>query len=232
MSEGIQRGGGGDPQQGAPPANPFSPPPGRLRAINPENGFFGVAPGTSMKTNPNAMHTVQRNTLFTNVGETSEGGVYWEGIDQLLPPGTSITNWLGRPWAPGRAMAASPSSPTSSSPQRPLTSLSVPGAKEPCAHPNSRFCAPARQCPIMDPAWESPEGVPIDAIIFGGRRPQGNPHHPFPPPPGLLGPSAGSRCSPPLPRGATGLRSLQLAAWRLCGQRHEVRVHRGCRTQR
>ncbi|CAM4646832.1 phosphoenolpyruvate carboxykinase [GTP], mitochondrial [Caretta caretta] len=122
---------------------------GRLRAINPENGFFGVAPGTSMKTNPNAMHTVQRNTLFTNVGETSEGGVYWEGIDQLLPPGTSITNWLGRPWAPG--------------------------AKEPCAHPNSRFCAPARQCPIMDPAWESPEGVPIDAIIFGGRRPQGVP---------------------------------------------------------
>uniref|UniRef100_A0A8C8RWN2 phosphoenolpyruvate carboxykinase (GTP) n=1 Tax=Pelusios castaneus TaxID=367368 RepID=A0A8C8RWN2_9SAUR len=81
---------------------------GRLRAINPENGFFGVAPGTSMKTNPNAMHTVQRNTLFTNVGETSEGGVYWEGIDQTLPPGTSITSWLGRPWMPGKMIMHDP----------------------------------------------------------------------------------------------------------------------------
>ncbi|XP_014459994.2 phosphoenolpyruvate carboxykinase [GTP], mitochondrial [Alligator mississippiensis] len=122
---------------------------GRLRAINPESGFFGVAPGTSMRTNPNAMHTVQRNTLFTNVGLTGEGGVYWEGIDHHLPPRTPIYDWQGRPWSPD--------------------------AKEPCAHPNSRFCAPARQCPIMDPAWESPEGVPIDAIIFGGRRPQGVP---------------------------------------------------------
>uniref|UniRef100_A0A8W4F629 phosphoenolpyruvate carboxykinase (GTP) n=1 Tax=Sus scrofa TaxID=9823 RepID=A0A8W4F629_PIG len=122
---------------------------GQLRAINPENGFFGVAPGTSATTNPNAMATIQSNTLFTNVAETSDGGVYWEGIDQPLPPGVTVTSWLGKPWKPGD--------------------------KEPCAHPNSRFCAPARQCPIMDPAWEAPEGVPIDAIIFGGRRPKGVP---------------------------------------------------------
>ncbi|XP_055472052.1 phosphoenolpyruvate carboxykinase [GTP], mitochondrial [Psammomys obesus] len=122
---------------------------GQLRAINPENGFFGVAPGTSTTTNPNAMATIQSNTLFTNVAETSDGGVYWEGIDQPLPPGVTVTSWLGKPWKPGD--------------------------KEPCAHPNSRFCAPARQCPIMDPAWEAPEGVPIDAIIFGGRRPRGVP---------------------------------------------------------
>ncbi|PNJ35631.1 PCK2 isoform 1 [Pongo abelii] len=119
---------------------------GRLRAINPENGFFGVAPGTSATTNPNAMATIQSNTIFTNVAETSDGGVYWEGIDQPLPPGVTVTSWLGKHWKPGD--------------------------KEPCAHPNSRFCAPARQCPIMDPAWEAPEGVPIDAIIFGGRRPK------------------------------------------------------------
>uniref|UniRef100_A0A7J8IQF5 Phosphoenolpyruvate carboxykinase [GTP], mitochondrial n=1 Tax=Rousettus aegyptiacus TaxID=9407 RepID=A0A7J8IQF5_ROUAE len=122
---------------------------GRLRAINPENGFFGVAPGTSATTNPNAMATIQSNTLFTNVAETSDGGVYWEGIDQPLPPGITVTSWLGKAWKPGD--------------------------KEPCAHPNSRFCTPARQCPIMDPAWEAPEGVPIDAIIFGGRRPKGVP---------------------------------------------------------
>ncbi|KAM6288826.1 phosphoenolpyruvate carboxykinase [GTP], mitochondrial-like, partial [Aegotheles albertisi] len=122
---------------------------GRLRAINPESGFFGVAPGTSMKTNPNAMLTIQSNTIFTNVGQTSDGGVYWEGIDQPLAPGTTLTSWLGKPWSPGDP--------------------------EPCAHPNSRFCAPAAQCPIMDPAWEDPEGVPIDAIIFGGRRPEGVP---------------------------------------------------------
>ncbi|XP_069630514.1 phosphoenolpyruvate carboxykinase [GTP], mitochondrial isoform X2 [Haliaeetus albicilla] len=122
---------------------------GRLRAINPESGFFGVAPGTSMRTNPNAMLTVRANTIFTNVGCTSDGGVYWEGIDQPVRPGTTLTSWLGQPWTPGDP--------------------------QPCAHPNSRFCAPANQCPIMDPAWEDPEGVPIDAIIFGGRRPEGVP---------------------------------------------------------
>ncbi|XP_078062773.1 phosphoenolpyruvate carboxykinase [GTP], mitochondrial-like [Mustelus asterias] len=122
---------------------------GRLRAINPENGFFGVAPGTSMKTNPNAMRTIASNTVFTNVGATSDGGVYWEGIDEPLAPGVRVTSWTGKEWTPGDG--------------------------EPCAHPNSRFCAPASQCPIMDANWESPEGVPIDAIIFGGRRPQGVP---------------------------------------------------------
>ncbi|NXY86349.1 PCKGM carboxykinase, partial [Alcedo cyanopectus] len=74
---------------------------GRLRAINPESGFFGVAPGTSEKTNPHAMATIQSNTIFTNVGHTSDGGVYWEGLDQPLGPGVTVTSWLGQPWAPG-----------------------------------------------------------------------------------------------------------------------------------
>ncbi|KAA0712674.1 Phosphoenolpyruvate carboxykinase, cytosolic [GTP] [Triplophysa tibetana] len=122
---------------------------GNLRAINPENGFFGVAPGTSNKTNPNAMETIDRNTIFTNVGETSDGGVYWEGMDEDLPEGVTLKSWKNEPWTTKDG--------------------------EPCAHPNSRFCAPAGQCPIIDPQWESPEGVPIEAIIFGGRRPQGVP---------------------------------------------------------
>ncbi|KAK1156297.1 phosphoenolpyruvate carboxykinase, cytosolic [GTP] [Acipenser oxyrinchus oxyrinchus] len=122
---------------------------GNLRAINPENGFFGVAPGTSVKTNPNAMKTIMKNTIFTNVAETSDGGVCWEGIDEPLPEGVSVTSWKNQPWSPE--------------------------SEEPCAHPNSRFCTPVSQCPIIDPEWESPEGVPIEAIIFGGRRPQGVP---------------------------------------------------------
>ncbi|XP_069099689.1 phosphoenolpyruvate carboxykinase, cytosolic [GTP]-like [Pleurodeles waltl] len=122
---------------------------GRLRAINPENGFFGVAPGTSVKTNPNAMKTIEKNTIFTNVGETSDGGIYWEGIGDILEPGVTLTSWKNKEWS--------------------LES------DEPCAHPNSRFCTPASQCPIIDSAWESPEGVPIEGIIFGGRRPKGVP---------------------------------------------------------
>ncbi|XP_004468084.1 phosphoenolpyruvate carboxykinase, cytosolic [GTP] [Dasypus novemcinctus] len=122
---------------------------GNLRAINPENGFFGVAPGTSVKTNPNAIKTIQRNTIFTNVAETSDGGVYWEGIDEPLASGVTLTSWKNKEWSSGDG--------------------------EPCAHPNSRFCTPASQCPIIDPAWESPEGVPIEGIIFGGRRPAGVP---------------------------------------------------------
>lgn len=125
------------------------PRTGKLHAINPENGFFGVAPGTSSETNPNAMKTVFSNTVFTNVGSTSDGGVFWEGMEKEMPPGVSVTDWHGKAWN---------------------KSLGTPAA-----HPNSRFCSPASQCPIMDPAWEAPEGVPIDAILFGGRRPAGVP---------------------------------------------------------
>ncbi|KAG7158311.1 phosphoenolpyruvate carboxykinase, cytosolic [GTP]-like [Homarus americanus] len=123
---------------------------GVLRAINPENGFFGVAPGTSMHTNPVAMKTVLSNTIFTNVAKTSDGGVFWEGLEKEIDNDVTITSWLGD------------------------TNWSKESGK-PAAHPNSRFCTPAGQCPIIDPAWEDPKGVPISAILFGGRRPQGVP---------------------------------------------------------
>ncbi|XP_064097996.1 phosphoenolpyruvate carboxykinase, cytosolic [GTP]-like [Macrobrachium nipponense] len=123
---------------------------GILRAINPENGFFGVAPGTSMHTNPVAMKTVLSNTIFTNVAKTSDGGVFWEGLEKELPNNVTITSWLGD------------------------TNWCKESGK-PAAHPNSRFCTPAGQCPIIDPAWEDPKGVPISAILFGGRRPEGVP---------------------------------------------------------
>ncbi|KAH8418694.1 hypothetical protein KR222_010948, partial [Zaprionus bogoriensis] len=122
---------------------------GVLRAINPENGFFGVAPGTSMETNPIAMNTVFKNTIFTNVASTSDGGVFWEGMESSLAPNVQITDWLGKPWSKDSG--------------------------KPAAHPNSRFCTPAAQCPIIDAAWEDPAGVPISAMLFGGRRPAGVP---------------------------------------------------------
>ncbi len=117
-------------------------PDGRLWAVNPENGFFGVAPGTSMKSNPNAMLSTKKNTIFTNVVLKPDGTVWWEGMDKNPPEGA--LNWKGEPWDPAD------------------------GSKG--AHPNSRFTAPARNCPCLSPEFDNPQGVPLDAMLFGGRR--------------------------------------------------------------
>ena len=121
-----------------------------FRGILTINGVYMICSvsGTSMKTNPNAMKAVQKNTIFTNVAELSDGGFWWEGLEKEVPlDGQNVTDWKGNPWQPGNKTLA--------------------------AHANSRFCTPASQCPIMDDDWESPNGVPISAILFGGRRPQG-----------------------------------------------------------
>ncbi len=162
---------------------------GRLWAVNPEYGFFGVAPGTNEHTNPNAMKTINKgNSVFTNVALTEDGDIWWEGLEN---PPAHATSWKGEPWTPD--------------------------SEELSSHPNSRYCTPIKQCDILAPEYDDPRGVPIDAILFGGRRKTTRSRWSSRPATGPTAPSSAppSPARPPPPRSARSA-SCVATRWRCC----------------